>query len=279
MRLFFSYFLVLTVTATSVIAEDRIISLDYCADQFVLALADENQIIGVSTEARDAHSFYRDRAQDIPRFRADADLILSQNPTLVVRSWAGNARLLTLLDKLEIPVVTIQHFEDPKEIHENILILARAIDQEIRGNNLIEEAEKRLTALQALPKYNSSALYLTPGAFTTGSGTFVDKVMMLAGIGNFFADRDFKGWFPIPMEYLVQTPPSLIVTSFYDSHSAVQNHWGIARHGYIRKMLDDTPSVDVPGSMMACSGLFIIDAAEHLRAQMDAIVSKREQME
>lgn len=268
-------YLLLSITSP-LMAEDRIISLDYCADQFVLALADEKQIIGVSSEARDAHSFYRERANNIPRFRADIDQILTQRPSLVVRSWAGDRRLLTLLERLEIQVITIEHAQDMKAIQSNVLRLAKAIGQESRGNAMIADAEMRMARLKALPAYGESAIYLTPGAFTTGAGTFVSKVMALAGIGNSFANKGYTGWFPIPMERLVQSPPSLIVTSFYDSHASVQNHWGIARHDYIRKMLDKTPTVDVPGSMMACSGLFIVDAAEHLRRQMDKLPSTEE---
>ena len=268
-----TYLLVLLSIASPLIAEDRIMSLDYCADQFVLALADRDQIIGVSNEARDAHSFYRERAKNIPRFRADADQILTQRPSLVVRSWAGDKRLLDLLGRLDIQVITLEHAEDMKAIQSNVTRIAKAIGQESRGKAMIADAEMRIARLKALPAYGKSAIYLTPGAFTTGAGTFVSKVMALAGIGNSFADRGYKGWFPIPMERLVQAPPSLIVTSFYDAHASVQNHWGIARHGYIRKMLDEIPTVDVPGSMMACSGLFIVDAAEHLRGQMDKLTS------
>lgn len=276
MKVLAAYLVVALSIASPLIAEDRIMSLDYCADQFVLALADENQIIGVSNEARDAHSFYRERAKNIPRFRAVADQILTQRPSLVVRSWAGDRRLLDLLNRLRIQVITIEHAEDPKDIQSNVLRIAKAIGQESRGNALITDAEMRMARLKALPAYGESAIYLTPGAFTTGSGTFVSKVMALAGIGNSFADRGYKGWFPIPMERLVQSPPTLIVTSFYDSHASVQNHWGIARHGYIRKMLDEIPTVDVPGSMMACSGLFIVNAAEHLREQMEKLTSAEE---
>ena len=259
--------------------KDRVMSLDYCADQFLLSIADKEQIIGVSTEARDPHSFHRLNADGIPQFRADADQILTQNPSLVIRSWAGDKRLLTLLDKLKIPVISIEHFEDPKDMQSNVMIVANALGQQERGKNMIADAELRLERLRSLNKFNVSALYLTPGAYTTGSGTFANKVMLLSGIDNIFSLKGYNGWFPIPMELLVINPPKLIVTSFYDSKSSAQNHWGIARHSYIRDMINDTSSIDVPGSMMACSGLFIVDAAEHLRKQMDELIRKKEMLQ
>lgn len=266
-----SYLAVVLAFSQMLLADDRVLSLDYCADQFVLGLGDEAQIIGVSNEARDDHSFYRDRAASIPRYRATADIILTLKPSLVVRSWAGDQRLLTLLEKLDIPVVTITYAEGREGTAQNIAKVAVAIGQDARADVMIADIQARRDALEALPGYNTSATYLTPGAYTSGSGTFIDKVMALAGFGNAFADAGYEGWIPIPMEHMVKTPPSLIVTSFYDSHSAVQNHWGVARHNYVRNLIEETPALDVPGSMMSCSGLFMVDAAEHLRREMDKI--------
>ena len=274
MKRMISYLAATLALSQMVLADDRVLSLDYCADQFVLGLGDESQIIGVSNEARDDHSFYRDRAENIPRYRATADIILTLKPSLVVRSWAGDQRLLTLLEKLNIPVVTITYAEGRGGTAENIARVAAAIGQDARADAMIADINARRTALEAMPSYNTQATYLTPGAYTSGSGTFVDKVMALAGLGNAFADAGFTGWVPIPMEHMVKSPPSLIVTSFYDSHSAVQNHWGIARHNYVRGLIKATPGIDVPGSMMSCSGLFMVDAAEHLRREMDTIIKE-----
>jgi len=269
-----SYLVATLVFSQMVLADDRVLSLDYCADQFVLGLADETQIIGVSNEARDDHSFYRDRATGIPRYRATADIILTLKPNLVVRSWAGDKRLLTLLEKLDIPVVTITYAEGREGTAQNIAKVGAAIGQDARADVMIADIKARREALEALPSFDISATYLTPGAYTSGSGTFVDKVMTLAGLGNAFGDAGFEGWIPIPMEHMVKSPPSLIVTSFYDSHSAVQNHWGVARHNYVRSLIEATPALDVPGSMMSCSGLFMVDAAEHLRREMDKIIKE-----
>lgn len=257
------------------LAEDRILSLDYCADQFVLALGDKYQIIGLSQEARDSHSFYRDRAEGISLFRANADIIISQKPTLIVRSWAGDNRLLGFLERLDIPIITIQHAEDPKDIDKNLVAVAKAMGQVERGDVILRQTKERLSQLKKMPRYDMNGIYLTPGAFTTGVGTFVNNVMELAGIGNEFSNMGFEGWFPIPLEQLVLKPPELIVTSFYDSQSARQNHWGVARHGFIKKMIENTPNIDVPGSMMACSGLFLVDAAEHLRVEMDKVLGAK----
>ena len=44
-----------------------LVSLDYCADQFVLALADREQILAVSKDAERRFSHLREKAAAFPR--------------------------------------------------------------------------------------------------------------------------------------------------------------------------------------------------------------------
>ena len=69
-------------------------SLDQCADQYVLALAPRGDIVGLSTRARNADSYLRAEAAGLPQRRATREAILAARPTVVVRYWGGDARLL-----------------------------------------------------------------------------------------------------------------------------------------------------------------------------------------
>lgn len=75
-----------------------VISLDYCADQYVLALADEDQILGLSKEARMVHSFYAERARGHKLLSGSAEEMLILEPDLAVSTWGGDARLFSLLE-------------------------------------------------------------------------------------------------------------------------------------------------------------------------------------
>ena len=68
-----------------------LVSLDYCADQFVLALADHDQIIGLSPDADAAHSFLREKAKGLPKTSASTEEVLQQKPDLVLRTWRGGS--------------------------------------------------------------------------------------------------------------------------------------------------------------------------------------------
>ena len=71
----------------------RVVSLDQCADQYVLALAPRQAIAGLSHRADDSDSHLRHQAEGLPQRRVTAEGVLAARPTLVVRYWGGDARL------------------------------------------------------------------------------------------------------------------------------------------------------------------------------------------
>ena len=70
----------------------RIVSLDMCADQYVLGLVARPQIAALSRSAMAPESYFRNRAKGIRLVNAEAEAILSLHPDLVIRTWGGDAR-------------------------------------------------------------------------------------------------------------------------------------------------------------------------------------------
>ena len=70
----------------------RIVSLDFCADQYVLKLADREQILAVSPDAVREFSYMRETAQGLPTVRSVAEDVLILKPDLVVRSYGGGPK-------------------------------------------------------------------------------------------------------------------------------------------------------------------------------------------
>jgi len=60
----------------------RIVSLDFCADQYVLKLADRENILALSPEAVMAHSYMRTKAEGMPSVRPLAEDAIALQPDL-----------------------------------------------------------------------------------------------------------------------------------------------------------------------------------------------------
>jgi len=61
-------------------------------------------------------------------------------------------------------------------------------------------------------------------------------------------------------------PPDLFIASFFDTSLATQSGWSIARHNRLYQMLQDIPTIYLPGRYLSCNGLFLVDAAERIRS-------------
>ena len=90
----------------------RVMSVDQCADQYVLALAPRAEIVGVSKRALNGDSNQRDLAIGLPERRPTMESVLGARATLVVRYWTADARLSDALRRRGIAVVQM---DDPND--------------------------------------------------------------------------------------------------------------------------------------------------------------------
>ena len=239
----------------------RIVSLDYCADQFVLELAERGHIAALSMDAQEPFSYLRDRAVGLAQVRPLAEEVLSLRPDLVVTSYGGDAALDRLLARANVPVLRVGWIEDLAGVRENLRAMGKGLGNESRAGELLEDFDRRLQALaENRPAARRSALYVTPGGVTGGSGTLVHELLLAAGLDNFSARH---GWQPLPLERLAYEQPDLLVTASFleDEHP-----WSAARHPLLKRQLSGLPAVTLPGAWTACGGWFLIDAVEAMAA-------------
>lgn len=246
---------------------EKIVSLDYCADQFVLTLADRDQIMALSNEATDSHSFYADRAKGIAQFGATTEEVLYMKPDLVVRNWGGD-KFLNILEKANIPVASIRYGRGIDMLYDNLRHVGEALGQGPRAEELITDHQQRYNKLRGQPPTGLRAVYITPSGVTAGTGTFVNDILRFAGLRSVAQELGLAGWQAFPLEALVHNPPDIIVGSFFDLDALPMANWSLARHGRIKKMMEKIPTIMVPGRYLSCNGIFTLEAAEYIRKRV-----------
>jgi len=247
----------------------RVVSLDFCADQFVIKLANRGHIVAVSPDATRDFSFMRAEAKGLHQVRPDAETILALKPDVVVRSYGGGPQMVPFLERAGIKVHQIGWGEDFAAVRTNVRAAAAALGQPARGEAVVADFDRRLVNLKPAPQV--SALYVTPGGVTTGPGSLVDRLMSQAGLVNFQMQ---KGWNPLPLERLATERPEMVVTAFFTAQSPHQDYWSQSRHPLVREMLADLPIARLDGGATACSGWFMVDAIEEMAATGRRISAK-----
>lgn len=249
----------------------RIVSLDFCADQYVLKLADREQILALSPDAERDFSFMRADAAGIPTVRALAEDVLILKPDLVVRSYGGGPNAGVLFERAGIPVLQVGwasaiHGTDVGSIPSVITDIADGLGQAERGAQVVQDFNQRLTRIRSEAS-GKTTLYMTPTGVTTGGETMAHKMMQAAGLTNFM---DKPGWHSLPLERLAYERPEMVAAAFYDAKTNHENAWSPSRHPIARRELTETPRVDLEGAWLACGGWFILEAVEALAEGAEA---------
>ncbi|MEP1230918.1 MAG: ABC transporter substrate-binding protein [Litorimonas sp.] len=236
----------------------RIVSLDFCADQYLLKLIEPERILALSPDARKPISYLNDKAQNIPNVRPSAEDVLRLKPDLIIRSYGGGPNAAEFFTQAGLPVINIGwagDFEAIKSVTQNV---ANDLGVPQRGQLITADMDARLAAIK--PHANMpETLYMTPSGTTTGAGSLVHQIMTKAGLGNF---QTQSGWRDIPLERLAYEQPDFIAAGFFDTN--IENAWSTMRHPIARKQIATRPAVFLDGSWLSCGAWFAIDAVEAL---------------
>ncbi len=237
----------------------RVVSLDYCADQYVLTLADRGDIVGLSPDATRDFSYMAETARGLHQVRPSAEEILALRPDLIVRSYGGDPRAVAFFERAGIKIHQIGWSENFASVRTNVQQAANALGQTARGDAVVAQFDLRLGDLK--PAKGVSTLYVTGGGITTGSGSMIDLMMKTAGLTNF---QTQPGWKPLPLEQLAGQQPQLIAAAFFSDANLSREYWSSARHPVIAKAMKDLPVVHLNSATTSCAGWFVMDAIEAL---------------
>ena len=243
-------------------AGPRVVSLDQCADQYVLGLAPRGDIAGLSYRALAPDSYLREAARGLPLRRADLESVLAARPAVVVREWGGDEGMVRRLQARGVRVVGIDDANDFDGVRANIRKVAVALDRAPQGEALIGRMDAKLSAARGAWR-GRRALYLTPGGFTAGQGTLVGAMMQAAGLADV---ASAPGFAPAPLEDLVLHPPDAVVLGFFDHGSVRAQHWSLAEHPALKATMRGRIVASLPGAILGCPAWFAADGSRDLAA-------------
>lgn len=249
-----------SLAPVSAFAAPRVMSLDSCADQYVLALAPRDSIVGLSHRAISRDSYMRREAAGLPLRRATFESLVAARPDVVVRLWGGDARLSKALEKKGVTTVALDDAADFEGVRANLRRVAVALDRKAAGEAVITRMDAQLARSAGAGK-GHSALYLTPGGYTAGSSTLIDATLKAAGYSNAQAAPYFA---PVSLEQMVMKPPAAVVLGLFDMARAGSDRWGPGRHAALQRAVKTRTVASLPAKVVGCPGWFAADGVEAL---------------
>jgi len=257
-------------------APRRIISLNLCTDQLLLALSPRDRIAGLSFLAVDRTlSALADAAAGLPLLRGQAEEVLTLQPDLVLAGMFTARPTVALLRARGITVLEVGLADDFAAIHQQIRTVAAALGRVERGEALIAAMDATLAeARPASGQTRPRALALAPGAFTAGGGTLTDAAMRTAGLDNYAATKGLTGYGYLSLEQIAADPPDLLLVDGTEGKTPSLNGQLLA-HPALARAIPAERRPTVPGWMWTCGGPFTADAVRLLAAARDQFLKEK----
>ncbi len=248
-----------------------LMSTNICADILVLSLADPMQIISLSRQSQDVQRFsMAEQARSFASNDATAEDVLHNKPQVVLASRRWNARHQTaLLKRYDIKIVSVPFPTEWDGIFSSTLKMGQAMGREPAAQNLLASLTTRLQYLHATSR-PFNALYLRPNGGSAGTQTHVDAVLTAAGLRNHATALGLQGWGRIDLERILQNPPDVFITPGLVNDTAYARS-ALGRHPQMKKLLQRIPVVALQHNDWGCSNWQLIEAAESVAAQVDAL--------
>lgn len=252
-------------TSVSTPVPRKIVSLNLCADQYLLALADRSQIAGLTPNADNPQmSAAAAQTHGLRILGQSAEEVLAIEPDLVVGLPARRSAIMTALKDQNYPALDLRTAENFATIVEQARIVARAVGKSERGEALIARMERDLAAL-GKPGRDRVAAYYQRRGFLTGTDTLIDDLMQRAGLVNLARKLGKPPLSQLSIEELVAARPDFIIV---DSATDQIRDQGteMLHHPALR----DIPRIRLPQAWTVCGGPAYVRAAQSLVAQIKA---------
>jgi iron complex transport system substrate-binding protein len=235
-------------------APHRIVSLNTCADGYLIALADPGQIAALSPYAADPTlSAVADAARAFRRIGWQAESTIPLDPDLVLVGPRDRAMTQRILTALGFHVVEVPFVGTISDARAQIRSVAALLGQAPRGEDLIGKLDAARARLAAAARPDvATALLVEQGGYTEGPTSLAAGLIAEAGLKPPPGAPEGIGGF-VSLERLVMMRPDVLVLHSVIGEPHDQGSVYLA-HPALRTLYPSSRRIFLPGKYTLCGG-------------------------
>ena len=266
----------LLLAAPAMAAPSRIMSVNLCADQLVLALAPPGTITSVTYLARDCQvSVACETAAQMPINYGTAEEMIAASPDLIVAGRYTTRATVAVARKFGYAVEDLDVPNTIEAVRAQIREVAGAVGNAVGGEAMIAAMDRDFDALPPPSPdrpHPVAAVYETNG-FTVGTGSLIDTLLTRAGFDNLATRLGIDNYPVLPLEVLVWAEPDLLII---EGRRATRPSLGGAMldHPVLAAGFPRAQQAEVPQKLWLCGGPAIVDALRILTIARQQIEAK-----
>ncbi len=254
----------------------RIVSLNLCADQLLIALAERANIASVTYFAgKPEYSPNAARARGLPINYGQAEEIIPLKPDLVLAGRFSARATVGILRKLGYRVVEIPVVQSIQDVRRNVRLVAEAIGEKARGEALIASFDARLKSIARgqSAKRPVAAIYWIRGN-TAGAGTLMGAIVEQAGFVNLARRLGISGTANLPLETLLSNPADALVLASTSGDPPPLAAEAVT-HPALARLIRTRPSVTMSSQLWSCGTPSVTDAVARLAELRRKVIARR----
>lgn len=253
-------------------APKRVVSINLCADQLLLALADREQIASLSFLARDRSlSFLADQAADLPANDGRGEAILFSDADLVLADYFGERNRTALLQRQGMEVLSMAPWQSLAQGREQIRTLARRLGHPERGEALVAAIDAALERSKDIVRGKPSILAFERRGWVPGTNSLFGEVLQHMGFTLHQEALGLGQGGVARLESIVARPPDHMLMD-EDADRAVDNGSALLVHPALTAIVPPDRRLILANRLSICGGPSTPEAIDALAEQVRAKV-------
>jgi iron complex transport system substrate-binding protein len=266
--------LAILLAAPALAKPQRIVSLNLCADELALRLADPGALASVTFLSQDPrYGNLAALAAAVPANGGLAEEALAYRPDLVLTGAFSDPATVALLKRVGAPVSGIGAIDSLDAARQQIRLVAAALGEAARGEALVAEMDRQIAEAAVDPRLpRLRAVVLEPNGLTVGPGSLIDDILARAGLDNVGASLATGANRQVPLEVLAGLDADVLILD-RDDAGGPSLAGAVLEHPVVRALARRMAIVSLPSRLWTCAGP---ELAEAVRRLVAATASARE---
>jgi iron complex transport system substrate-binding protein len=256
----------------SAAAAPRIISMNICTDQLLLAIADPAQIMGLSRFSRDARlGWLSNGDHKYPILSGGAEDILMLKPDIVAASDFDKRFTREILKANGQNLVEFPIPRTLADVREQIREMGDLADHPERATAEIARLDAAIAgAKQAAAGKHFRMLPLSRRGWVPGRDSFVGAILAEAGLASAAGELGITFGGFVSMEEIIRLRPDFLVVS--DSGERAEDDGrAFLLHPALEHFYPQSKRIVIPERMTECGGVMLADALDALSAELKRV--------
>jgi iron complex transport system substrate-binding protein len=262
----------MSASAASAAGLPRIASMNVCSDQLLLALADPQQILGLSRYARDAwQSWAAERADGYPLLSGGAEDVLVLKPDIVVASLFDKRATRDLLKDKGLHLVEFNVPRTLAEVRDQIREMGEVVQHPDRASAEIARLDAAVArAREAATGRHYRVLPLSRRGWVPGRDSLVSSLLAGAGLLDAAGDTGLASGGFASLETIVSLRPDFLVVSEAGDRAEDEGR-AFLLHPALERFYPPDRRIILPERLTVCGGAMLAEALDVLTAELKRV--------